>query len=304
MVMRLIHSLQDGSCTRAGVAPPAYPARPRRAGRATRARPVIHNALGGIALIAGACLSLALHAQSTNFNGTLALSSQLVDRGQAITGSTPILQGAASWTFPAEAAASGALPSGWSVELAGSMEVRSPRRMVATLAQVSRYWSLSDDWQMQVGLLYYAYAGQLGSRAFDRTETGINWIYRDVLTLGLSAIYVIGAKGRQPHGAADLDLHWPLARHFSLSIGAGITQSFVATDDSCRCGYARSADHDYESLYGRTRGGHYGYGHVGLSWRNGPWRIALDRVATAPKAQQQWGGPGASLWVATVSRSL
>jgi uncharacterized protein (TIGR02001 family) len=280
-----------------------YPARPRDFGHAAWGAAALCKGLGFTSLVMGTCLPQALHAQATIFNGTVALSSQLVDRGQAITGNTPVLQGTASWTFPAEGAASGTFPSGWSLGLGRSTEARSPSRMVVTLVQASRYWSLSGDWQMQVGLLYYSYAGQLGSRAFDRAETGVSWTYRDVLTLSLSAIYVIGATGHQPRGAADIDLHWPLARHFSVSLGAGITQSLAAPYGHCRCGY-ESSDEDYESPYSRARADHYGYGHLGLSWSDGAWRVELDRIVTAPKAQQQWGNPGTSLWVATLSRSF
>ncbi len=268
---------------------------------------VIRKGFGFTSLIIGACLPLALHAQSTTFNGTVALSSQLVDRGQAITGDTPILQGAASWTFPTEGAAS----AGWSLGLSGSTEVRSPSRVVEALVQASRYWSLSGDWQMQVSLLYYRHPGNTHSRAFDRVETGVNWTYRDVLTFGLSAIYVIDAKGHQPRGAADLSLHWPLLWHFSLSAGAGVAQSPIAPYGPCRCGYESPYDVGYESPYdyaressGSGRAGLYGYCHVGLLWNNGPWRIELDRIMAASETQRQSGEMGASPWVATISRSF
>ena len=261
--------------------------------RGIRGASVARSRLGFMSIAIAACLSMPLHAESTTFNGTAALSSQLVDRGQAITGDTPIVQTAASWTFPAEGAASQTLPSGWSLSLSGSTEVRSPSRLVEALVQASRYWSLSDDWQMQLSLLYYRYTGNTGSRTFDRAETGANWSYRDVLTFGLSAIYVIGAKSQQPRGAADINLHWPLARHFSVSAGAGITQSLRAPYRPYHHGYADPA-----------RAGYYGYGHVGLLWSNEPWRIELDRIVAAPEAQQQWANPDASPWVATISRSF
>jgi uncharacterized protein (TIGR02001 family) len=252
-----------------------------------------------------ACLSMPLHAQSTTFNSTVALSSQLVDRGQAITGDKPILQGAASWTFPTEGTASQTLPSGWSLGLSGSTEVRSPNRLVEAMAQASRYWSLSSEWQMQVSLLYYRYPGSTGgSKAFDRAETGVNWSYRDVLTAGLSAIHVIGAKSRQLRGAADINLHWPLTQHFSLSAGAGITQSLAAPYSPYRHAYNGSYSHAYASHADSARANHYSYGHVGLSWSHGPWRIELDRIVAAPETQQQWANLDTSRWVATISRSF
>src|SRR3546814_2236263 len=75
-----------------------------------------------------ACLSAPLHAQSWPFSGEVALSSQLVDRGLAISPATPILQGSASWMSP----------GGWSMGLAGGVELRSPGQPVVVLGRVSR----------------------------------------------------------------------------------------------------------------------------------------------------------------------
>lgn len=251
---------------------------------------------GFASLLIGAGLPAAVHAQSATFDGAAALSSQLVDRGQAMTPSTPILQGAASWTSPA----------GWSLELSGSTEVRSPGRLVATLAQVSRHWSLSGDWQMQANLLYYRYAGTSRSRAFERAETGLSWSYRDVLTLGLSAIHVIGGKGQHRlRGAADISFHWPLARHLFLSAGAGLTQSPIAPYDAY--GYGHADDHEYghAGFYGSPRStGIHRYGHVGLLWSHGPWRVELDRILADPETRWQWDVMDASPWVVTLSRSF
>jgi hypothetical protein len=249
---------------------------------------------GFAALLVGACLAPPLHAQSTAFNGTAALSSQLVDRGQAMTSNTPILQGAASWTFPA----------GWSLGLSGSAEVRSPGRLVAALAQASRHWSLAGDWQMQANLLYYRYAGAARSRAFDRVETGLSWSYRDVLTLGLSAIHVVGSRHRL-RGAADISVHWPLARHFSLAAGAGIAQSPIAPYNAYGYGHAGSHEYGHAGSYSHRRSADFhSYGHVGLLWSRGPWRIELDRILADPETRWQWDAMGASPWVATVSRSF
>jgi hypothetical protein len=257
-------------------------------------------------LMMGLCLPLALHAQSTGFSGTAALSSQLFDRGQAVTRNTPILQGAASWTFPA----------GWTLGVSGSSELRSPGHVVEALIQASRDWSLSGDWRAQTSLLYYTYDGNARANAFDRTEAGLHWTYRDVLTFGLSAIYVIGAKGHRPRGAADLSLHWPLAWHFSLSAGAGVAQSSITPYNPYtpytpyipytpyRYGQSDSYDYDRASPYGHVRAGLYGYGHAGLLWSNGPWRVELDRIVADHGAQRQWNDLRASPWVATISRSF
>lgn len=268
---------------------PAQRARPAHSGRRD-------GALGGgrygrtlfaCAWIIGSALPLALHAQSTTFNGTVALSSQLVDRGQAITGDTPVLQGAAAWTFP----------SGWSLGVSASATTRSPGRLAEALAQVSRRWLLSGDWQLQASLLYYRYPGSTRYGASDRTETGLSWTYRDVLTLGLSAIYVLGPDGHRPRAAADLNLHWPLAGRFSLSLGAGVAQPFGRS-------YRYYYRHGYRRRYGQPRTGLDSYGHLGLAWVNGPWRIELDRIVAVPATRRQRDYLGASPWVATLSRSF
>jgi uncharacterized protein (TIGR02001 family) len=236
-------------------------------------------------LMAVLCLPTALHAQTASFSGTVALSSQLFDRGQAITGNTPVLQGAAFWTSPA----------GWSLGLSGSAELRSPGHVVETLAQASRDWSLSGDWQVQANLLYYTYDGNGRADPFDRTEAGLHWTYRDVLTFGLSASYVFGAADRRPRAAADVSMHWPLARHLYLSAGAGVAESLVSRR------YHRYDDAD---TYIRVRSGLHGYGHAGLLWSDGPWRIELDRIVADPEIRRQWRDWDATPWVATISRSF
>jgi uncharacterized protein (TIGR02001 family) len=224
------------------------------------------------------CFSAPLHAQSTGLTGVAGVSSQLVDRGVAITPDTPTFQGAVSWSSPA----------GWSFSLSGSSELRSPGRVVEATAEASRYWSLSTDWQMQASLLYYSYPSTPSSRVYDRAETSVDWIYRDVLTFGVSAIHVFGGRDHQPRGAADIDLHWPLPWNFSLSTGAGIAQSLVAPNGP----------------YNYGKSSVYRYGHAGLTWETGPWRVELDRILVERGARRYWGNLSASPWVATISRSF
>lgn len=247
---------------------------------------VTRTHMGFISVAMATCFCAPLHAQSTTLNGTAALSSGLFDRGQAITANTPVLQGAASLTSA----------TGWSLGVSGSTELRSPGHLVEAIVQVSRDWSLSSDWQMQASLLYYRYPGNSHSMAYDRAETGVDWTYRDVLTFGLSAIYVIGAPDSQPRGAADVSFHWPLAWHFSLSAGVGATQSIIAPYTYYRDGQANPYAYDHTGVHG--------YGHAGLLWGNGPWQIELDRIVADPATQRQWANMGASPWVATISRSF
>ncbi len=244
-------------------------------------------------LLAAASLAPALHAQVA-FNGAAALSSQLVDRGQAMTPDTPILQGTASWTFPA----------GWSLGLSGSTRLRSPGRLLAALAQASRQWALAGNWQMQANLLYYRYQGSSRSRAFDRAEAGLSWSYRDVLTLGLSAIHVIGGRNRL-RGVADVSLQWPLTRELSLSAGAGIAQTPIAPYDSY--GYDRPGPSEYAragSYRQRPAAEFRRYGHLGLLWSRGAWRVEAQRILADPRTRWQSDALDASPWVLTVSRSF
>jgi uncharacterized protein (TIGR02001 family) len=228
-----------------------------------------------------ACTSAPLRAQSSGVSGAVALGSQLVDRGLAITPATPILQAAGFWTSA----------SGWSAGVSGAVETRKPGHLAEGLAQVSRAWVLSGDWQMQGDLLYYDYPGNDRSRVFDRTEAGVSWTYRDVLTLGLSAASMTHGSDHDPRGAADVGFHWPLAWHFALSLGAGVAQYLVSPYDSY--GYIH-----------HPPPGVYGYGHAGVLWSDGAWRIELDRIATDPAVARHGGNLVAQPWVGTVTWSF
>jgi len=215
----------------------------------------------------------ALHAQSSSFGGVVALSNQLVDRGLAVTPKTPVLQGALSWTTP----------SGWSLGLSASTETRSPGQVVEALTQAAYAWSLSTDWQMQTSLLYYRYGNDSHWRTYDRVELGANWIYRDVLTLGISEARLIHTGGRGPRGGADIGFRWPVAPHLSVTASVGTAQYLIPP---------------YNREYPR-----YQYGHAGLAWDNDGWRVELKRIVTehAPRPD---GSPSVSRWNATVSKAF
>jgi uncharacterized protein (TIGR02001 family) len=257
-----------------------------------RHRDRLHHPGPGIrGRIGQACLALAvtacppgpLHAQSAQrTTATVALGSQLVDRGLAITPATPIVQGAISWISP----------TGWSAGLSGSAEVRSPGRLNQILLQASRYWRLSDDWQIQAGVLYYRHFGDRGAAAYDRGEAGVHWLYRDTLALGLSAIRTLGSAEGRTRAAADLDFHWPLTEHAFFSAGAG-----VAHVPAARYSHYRP----YRSY---DREGYYRYGQIGLGWASGPWRLELDRVMTDLEAGRSGEDLEAQPWMATISRSF
>ncbi|WP_230474702.1 TorF family putative porin [Dyella monticola] len=227
-------------------------------------------------------------AQSSNLSGTVALSSQLVDRGLAISPVTPIVQGAVSW----------ASSSGWALGLSAATQTRSPGNDSEALAQVAHYWSLSDDWRMQAGLVYYTYPDNARAHAFERVETGVSWLYRDVLTFGLSAITLTQGHDHQPRGAADVDFHWPLPQHLALSAGLGVSQTLVGG----AYGYPGAYEGQlYPYHLARVRS-YYGYGHFGLVWAYEAWRVELDRMVTDPDIRRS--GVAAAPWVATLSWSF
>ncbi|QNK00109.1 hypothetical protein [Dyella telluris] len=224
-------------------------------------------------------------AQSGAVNGTVALSSQLVDRGLAITPATAILQGTASWT----------LPSGWAFGVAAGTQVRQATPLAEVLAQASRTWRVAPDWQFVAALAYEDYPGPASS-AFNHMEASASWIYRDVLTLGVAAMTPTSGAAHPLLGAVDLDFRWPLPLHLSLAAGAGYARNqmpdyYTDTDEY--------GSHRYRD---GTRVDSYGYGHLGLVWRQGPWRVEVDRVFVDATLRQD--GLAASPWVATAAWSF
>lgn len=214
----------------------------------------------------------AVHAQESPFSGTVAISSQLVDRGLAITRPGPVLQGALNWTSP----------SGWSAGVSASAQARTPRGFAGFVAQVAHSWSLAPDWQMQASLLDYRYPSHGRGRTYDRVELGVSWIYRDVLTFGLSASHLDRYGGQRPRGAADVGFRWPLAHGFSLAASAGVAQELVPPRGN-----------------GYERRNHYYYGHAGIAWDHGPWRVEAAHV-TSDRDRPGYQ-PKVSPWIATVA---
>ncbi|NID15950.1 TorF family putative porin [Luteibacter yeojuensis] len=250
---------------------PAFPHAPHDR-EVAQARASSRACLAFAVLVLAMACSGGVRAQASPLTGTVALSSQLVDRGMAVTRPGPVLQGALNW----------ASPSGWSVGVSASAQDRSPRGFVGFVARIARSWSLSTDWQMQANLLDYRYPSHGRSRTYDRTELGVSWIYRDVLTFGLSASHLSRYGGQRPRGAADLGLRWPLAHGFALSASAGVAQELVPPRGT-----------RYE------RRNHYYYGHAGLTWDNGPWRVEVAHIAShrdRPDYQ-----PKVAPWTATVA---
>ncbi len=216
------------------------------------------------------------HARPADLGGQLALSSQLVERGIAITPPKPAVQGALSLT----------LPSGWSFGLSAAAEVRSPGHVSEAVARLSHSGMLSGDWQMQTNLLYYHYSGITRLNA---VEAGVGWVYRDILSVGLSGIYALGTDERRLRPALDTGFRWPLTHGLSFSAGAGFTRYVISR-------YREPGD-AYHSAF-------YLYGNAGLQWSRGPWQAGLSRMFISPGARRQLDYLAASPWLATLSRAF
>lgn len=228
------------------------------------------------AAIIASFLLVPARARAGDLGGTVSFASRLVDRGLAITPPVPVLQGSVAWTTP----------SGWSLGLSGGIELRSPSQVAESVARVARTWAVSDNWRMQADMVYYHYAGRLHANVY---EPGIYWVYRDVLTFGLSGVYVASADEHRLHPAADLNFHWPLAGGLSLSAGAGIAR------------YAVPYGYPPRELY---HTGYYRYGEAGLLWSHGAWQVELDRIAVDSGSHRYLRRFAASPWLLTLSRSF
>nr|WP_244672394.1 hypothetical protein [Xanthomonas sp. D-93] len=219
----------------------------------------------------------ALHAPAAtagDIGGAAGISSQLVDRGIAVTRSTPTLQGALFW-LPAP---------GWSLSGSASVALDAPGTVLMSSLGLSRSWTLSDSWQLQAEALLYRYPGARANRLFNRDEVSLGWSYRDRLSLSLAAFRMPDSGLQQRwYGALDLTAHQPLSGPLSLSAGIGVSQAPPA-------------------LYGLEYVAHYRYGHAGLIWNAGRWSLEVDRVFS--NARTGYADRGLWPWVASVSRSF
>lgn len=200
-----------------------------------------------------------------------ALSSELTDRGLSIGPRRPVAQGLLTFNDP----------SGWSAGLGASLHSQG-RDTGRLLVRASRYAALSGDWQVQAGLLYYAYTST-AARAYDRAEANLGWTYRDTLSLGLSASRATGSHPQRSgrlQRAVDVGWRLPITDHLDFSSGLG---------------------HADLAPYPGTR---YTYGHAGLHWQGGPWRLELNYVASDDRARRLVGDGARPRWSATVARVL
>lgn len=225
-------------------------------------------------LLAAALLAPVLPAAAGSLGGAISLDSQLVDRGLAVTARTPVLQGMLSWAPAPD----------WVLAVSAGAETRAPDRLAQVTAIGTRYWTLSDHWQMRASLLYYRYSVDQGRWHYERTEASLGWTYQDLLSVGVSAFRV--PSDTRLYHVADLSLQYPLSDR--LAVGAGIGVSDILR----RTGYTP------------TGSDHYRYGHLGLSWRHGGWSARLERIRSSANAPLLPDAPRVAPWVATLARTF
>jgi len=225
-------------------------------------------------LAAAACI--AAPALAADLAGTVALSSQLIDRGVAIAPRSGAIQGALYWA-PAR---------DWSLSASAALDAGSPPRLLQSSFAVARDWTLADDWRLRAGLTrsrYYYTGGRDRWWRVERNEVQASLLYRDLLSLSLSAARLHGSE--RTTLALDLTLQRPLTQRVAVSAGLGVA------------GIARYGD-------GNDRDGYYRYGHLGLSWSRGDWRVDLQRIHAGAGAPRPWNAPQASPWLATLALSF
>ncbi|HJU25074.1 MAG TPA: hypothetical protein VJ722_00220 [Rhodanobacteraceae bacterium] len=213
-------------------------------------------------------------ARAGDVSGAVGLTSQLVDRGVAITEPGPVLEGLVAWNSP----------NGWSAAAAAAAEGRSGH-VAQGLVRVAKAWSLPGDWQMQASLQYYHYSGFARLNAY---EAGLAWTYRDLVTLSAAEIYAPDSRYRV-RPAVDLNIHWPLPQHFFLTAGLGYTRYVISR-------YAHHREYEVRDFYP--------YAQAGLGWSDGPWRVELNRVVLRGEVRRHLDRQAASPWLATIAWSF
>lgn len=232
--------------------------------------PGLLSAVLGMLLVLAETTS-ACRAQPIEWQGELAAASELTDRGLSIGPRRALLQAHVSAYFAGS----------WSASVAASLQDGHFRNS-RVLARLGRSWALSNDWQAEAGLGYYAYPGDERYRRFDRSEFGVSAGYRDLLSLGITAIHYPAWRGSRAglHWATDLGLRWPLAEAWSATASLG--RADLPPDGSRR----------------------YSYAGLGLAWQQGPWRAELNRLGASSSARRMVGELAPWRWSATIARNF
>lgn len=208
-------------------------------------------------------------AQARELSAELALSSELTERGAFVGERKPVLQGAATLYDP----------SGWSVGLAMGMQ-EGGSRTSRVIVRTAYDWILTNDWQSQSSLQYYAYPGDRAAQVSDRAEAGLNFGFRDLWVIGVSVFHYPHTRSdiAPLRWTVDVGARWPLSERVSL----------IAT-----LGHA--------SVQPRGR---YSYGSTGLAWHQGTWRIELNYLSADDRARSLLRSATPGHWSAAFTHSF
>ncbi len=238
-----------------------------RAQRLDHCAPTLLNVIFAV-LWAGAWAS-EVRAQAREWSAEVALSSELTERGAFVGERKPVLQGVVTLYDP----------RGWSAGLAlGLQEAGS--RTSRVIFRAAQDWVLSNDWQSQASLQYYAYPGDRASRVFDRAEAGLNFGFRDLWVFGVSLYHYPHTRSDSAplRWTLDVGARWPLGEQFSLTAALG-----------------------QASVQPRGR---YSYGSTGLAWHRQNWRVELSYLSTDRRARSLLTAGTPGHWSAALTHSF
>ncbi|UFM94145.1 hypothetical protein LPH50_02300 [Xylella taiwanensis] len=223
-------------------------------------------------------LLMTWQAWAANISGELGLTTQVIDRGIPSTLHTPILQSNLTW-----------LPTpGWALSASSSILVRQPDHLALINAELTRYWSPTDDWQLQTSVLYYGYPGNRFFKRFNRIETSAGISYRDIVTFSVAAFRLTEKNKGTWYAAADLSLRQPLSASVSLTTGIGVSQR----PTTFYFGDTWTPPHPYY------------YGHAGLIWTHNTWTIQFTHLLSSTNSPAHQRNAAISPWIATLSHSF
>lgn len=197
----------------------------------------------------------------------LALASDLTDRGLQYGPRRPVLQGELS-----------ALVDGrWAASLSGSVQGDSSPSHFAG-ARLSRYWTLSNDWEADAALSWYDHRHDPIVR-YRYAEAGASVAFRDVLSLGLSTRNYTQWPGHL-RWAVDTGLRWPIAGDWSVNGNVGWAQ--LPTYDGKR----------------------YRYSGAGIGWQRNGWSAGLSRIGADSTARTHLGSSARPHWSAFIAKDF
>jgi hypothetical protein len=205
-------------------------------------------------------------AQDLQWTGHLAAATELSDRGLVVGPRRPTLQ----------ASLTAALDQRWTLGLSASAAPGAAREG-RVLGQIGRYQRLSDDWQVEAGLGYYAYPGNPRAGKGDRWELTAGASWRDLFSGSVTALHYPAWPGQRAglQWALDLAGRWPIAGGWSATASLGRADLPVLPDRR------------------------YRYAGLGLAWQDGRWRVELNRLGSDATARAVMGQAARPRWSAS-----